>query len=273
MTDRRPVDLQEVDQGEDVRPPQRTLPLRPLWYFLVSILVLVPVLAIVVFTINNLRLKQQVTNIEQLQDTLRTQINQVEILQEINRIERQFRRVENFTFAINSYERLAAKSQEPHPQVLARLAALAVGTGNEELLSKVLERAAVFEHMPWEIYTALAYFHVERGEELKAIEAGQKALELNEYDAQTYNNLAWIYATSNNSAIHDLRKAEDYATRAVEYTNSRSPEFLDTLAEVYYRSGKISAAIDTINRAIREQRGRHLEYYKTQLKTFESAED
>src|SRR5262249_7135231 len=69
-----------------------------------------------------------------------------------------------------------------------------------------------------------------------AIEAGQKAIASDALDANSLNNLAWSHFTCG-SRFRDLNKARDYAERAVELTQHKNAQFLDTLAEIQHKQG------------------------------------
>jgi len=87
----------------------------------------------------------------------------------------------------------------------------------------------------------LTYVYVSTGREEEALGAGEKALALNPLDAQTYNNLAWIYATTSNKELRDLKRAEEYALKAVELTqdtHGANLDYIDTLVEVYLKRGR-----------------------------------
>jgi len=51
------------------------------------------------------------------------------------------------------------------------------------------------------------------------------------------NNLAWIMATSNDSALRDGRTAVAFAEKAVAKTGRKDPGMLDTLAAAYAEAG------------------------------------
>jgi tetratricopeptide (TPR) repeat protein len=91
--------------------------------------------------------------------------------------------------------------------------------------------------MSWEVYRNLTYISVQTAEPKNAIEAGEQALKLNKYDSATYNNLAWVYATSEDQTLRNLERAEDYSNKAAALTKEHDPEILDTLAEVDFRRG------------------------------------
>jgi rhomboid protease GluP len=61
---------------------------------------------------------------------------------------------------------------------------------------------------------------------------------------------AWLIATASRPSRDELERALLLAERAVRATDLSDPNVLDTLAEVQFRSGRIDAALATIDRAI-----------------------
>src|SRR5207247_7061282 len=102
-----------------------------------------------------------------------------------------------------------------------------------------------------------------------AIQAGETSLTLNKLDANTLNNLAWLYATG--KVVQDFNKAAEDAAKAVEYTHSTNANFLDTLAEVQFARGETRLAAETIDKAIRVER-RKLLYLEGQRDKFTSGQ-
>jgi tetratricopeptide (TPR) repeat protein len=151
-------------------------------------------------------------------DTLNT-------LQRIAFIERMMQKTQSHEWALREYEELAKKY--PHPQVLVRLGALYYESRGPQEALKKLDQAQEMEPTYWEIYSTRAYIHWQQDNIEQAIHAGEKALDLNPHDAQTYNLLAWVYA--HEAPVVDLSKALDYAVKAVAYTRGRDDEAVDTL--------------------------------------------
>lgn len=191
-------------------------------------------------------------------DTLNT-------LQHINFIERVMQKSHAHEWALKEYEKLA--KEYPHPQVLVRLGALYYADNRPHEALERLKAAEDRDPQYWEIYSTAAYIHGQEGDVEQAIQAGAKALELNPWDAQTYNNLAWLYAM--NDDVLDLPKAQDYAVNAVKYTRGLDLNSLDTLIDVYTKAGHIDRAIETIedaiNRINREVAG--AKYFQARLNT------
>lgn len=79
------------------------------------------------------------------------------------------------------------------------------------------------------------------------------------------NNEAWTIATGDHPAPRLLAVAERLAKRAVQATGRRNPNFLDTLAELYFQQGNSDRAIATIDEAIALSSER---YYREQRRRF-----
>ncbi|MDX1650270.1 MAG: rhomboid family intramembrane serine protease [Myxococcota bacterium] len=95
----------------------------------------------------------------------------------------------------------------------------------------------------------------------------ERLLELPDPPPGLLNNAAWRIATSEDPEPELLELAERMARRAVDATGRRDPNFLDTLAEVYFQEGERRRALAVIEEAIalapeeryfREQRRRFL---------------
>jgi TPR repeat protein len=85
------------------------------------------------------------------------------------------------------------------------------------------------------------------------------------------NSLAWILATSEDSAIRDGSNAVVFAEKAVAATNRKSPNDLDTLAAAYAEAGQFEKAVSTEQEAMALlQTEAQKNDYGTRLKLFES---
>jgi len=185
---------------------------------------------------------------------LDSRVRTLEAVERVATIERIYKNTQNITWAIDSYEQ--SIKDHPSSEALVRLATLyyvrSKLEGPEDDLKKaidILDGAKKTNY--WEVYSMLATIYTDKEKEWKkAIEEGEKAIELNPDDASTYNNLAWIYATSDEK-IQDLAKAQKYAKRAIDLTRRQWPDYLDTLAEVYSRMGNPSQASETMKSAIK----------------------
>ena len=116
-----------------------------------------------------------------------------------------------------------------------------------------LEEAKRADPQSWEPYRELAFVYASIDKPKEAIETGAKAIELNSLDANTYNNLAWVYSNSKDSQYRNLDLSLIDANKAVSYTNGKYQEYLDTLAEVYIQlddSDSKRRALELLKKAV-----------------------
>jgi len=69
-------------------------------------------------------------------------------------------------------------------------------------------------------------------------------------DALTLNNLAWLYLTTNDPAVHNSQRGLELATHAISLR--RSAEFLDTAAEGHFQAGNPQEAVTLEKEALQE---------------------
>ena len=110
---------------------------------------------------------------------------------------------------------------------------------------------------------------VSQGDPQGAIGEYEKAIKLRPEYTPTLNQIARLYATTEDLAVRDPQKALDYATKAVELDAEPVPAHLDTLAEAHYANGHFDEAIEIEKRALSMNPG--YEFYKEQLTKFEQA--
>ena len=174
---------------------------------------------------------------------LSARVQEVEILERVSYVDRVYRDTHNVSWALAEY-RVLAEQYPRNPRIYVRLGALHHEKGEDQESVKYLKDAIALKPSDWEAYSTLAYVELSRRNERAAIEAGEAALRHNPVETQTYNNLAWIYATSKDDRIRDLAKAEDYASKAVAATRCQQKDYLDTLAVVYRRTNRAEHAAD-----------------------------
>ena len=184
---------------------------------------------------------------------LSVELNEVHVLTDVSNIETRYQPFKNYGYAIAAYKDLVEQSE--HPLAYARLAELAVAAGDLELARQIAQQVHTTDDLSWEFYSTLSYLSLVENNEREAIRFGEEAIEKNLCDVQSLNNVAWIYATTDDQKISNLEKAEQYALRAVECSNSRHPDSLDTLAEIYLKTGKTNLAEEQIRRAIEIEEG------------------
>jgi hypothetical protein len=141
-------------------------------------------------------------------------------------------------------------------------------TLNKHFLQKVLIREVERNPQDARLHSMLGSFYYQDKAYSHAIEAYEKSLELAPGDPETLNNLAWLYATCEETQYREPTKALVYAIHASAL--KPTPHILDTLAESYYVNGLHERAIVTIKRALAMQ-PEDRAYYESQLEKFEQA--
>ena len=89
----------------------------------------------------------------------------------------------------------------------------------------------------------LADLYAEQKLYSEAIQHYKEALQIEPNSADSHNNLAWLYATCEDPRWRDPRAALEHARRAVELTQWKEAEFIDTLAEANYAGGSYQEAV------------------------------
>jgi membrane associated rhomboid family serine protease/Flp pilus assembly protein TadD len=84
----------------------------------------------------------------------------------------------------------------------------------------------------------------------EAIGHYQAALRLSPNLAVAHNNLAWLYATSDDPHFKDPARALVHAQRAVQLSAWKQADFIDTLAESLYAGGDYKQAVKVEERAL-----------------------
>jgi tetratricopeptide (TPR) repeat protein len=89
-----------------------------------------------------------------------------------------------------------------------------------------------------------------KGQIGQAVSHFEEALRLKPDWDELMNELAWILASSNNTAVRNPEKAVKFARRVCELTDYKRPESLDTLAVAYAAAGNFSKAMETTEKAL-----------------------
>ena len=135
-------------------------------------------------------------------------------------------------------------------------------------LERILNRQLAGSSEKVEIYRALAALYHQTENLARAKWAYENIIMLHPDDGVALNNLAWILATAEDEALRDYPRALSLAQRAVGIT--RSPTFLDTLAEAYYVNGYYEDAVAAIQEAL-DTASDNRRYLQRQLEKFRKA--
>jgi tetratricopeptide (TPR) repeat protein len=199
---------------------------------------------------------------------LNARLKDVEIGTKLVNVERVLLKDQNYAWAVDQYEKIAKDSKSAAIQSRLAYLLFTLDPGkNEQRALTILELSKRLDPAYSATYTWLAYIHVVRGRAADAIREGRRALDLNEFDAATYNNLAWLHATSSDPQVHDLRLARTYSEKALALTKRRQANYLDTRAEVAYREGDRAQALQYLRKAMTLADPEDLQNLKDHLKT------
>lgn len=142
------------------------------------------------------------------------------------------------------------------------------------MAGKVLRQQAAEQPGNIALYESLAMVYHRMGRLQEAMGVYEKMLRIDPRSALAANNLAWLLLTVPSESLRDKARALELAKRAVSM--SRSPSFLDTLAEAYYANGLTQEAVATMQEAISVISANEghtggtegVDYYRKQLKRF-----
>ena len=82
-----------------------------------------------------------------------------------------------------------------------------------------------------------------------AMQHHREALNVDSNNPLVLNSLAWILATTSQPELRNGEEAVRLATKAVQLTDSRLPNFIETLAAAYAETGQFSKATQTVRTA------------------------
>jgi Zn-dependent protease with chaperone function len=141
-------------------------------------------------------------------------------------------------------------------------------TLNKHFLQKVLIKELERNPQDARLHSMLGSIYYQDKAYKHAIEAYEESLELAPRDPEALNNLAWLYATCEQTEYREPAKALVYAIHAAAL--KPVPHTLDTLAESYYVNGLHEKAAETIKLALAME-PEDRPYYESQLRKFEKA--
>ena len=138
-------------------------------------------------------------------------------------------RVSRMLAAETDFDRCVAKGG----QLERRLGACASAIGSGKLSGPQLAASYATRG---ELYSAI-------GAHQAAVEDLDNALASGSRDAEVYNTLAWVLATTTQDALRNGQRAKELALTACELTRYQEPNFIDTLAAAHAEAGEFDDAI------------------------------
>jgi membrane associated rhomboid family serine protease/tetratricopeptide (TPR) repeat protein len=151
--------------------------------------------------------------------------------------------------AIAEYERLLATNQASLDAKLGLAQAYKL-RGDDEKAKQYLKGIAKDFPDEAEAQYALGALYAEHKMYTDAIARFQEALRLKPDLAGAHNDLAWLYATSEDLRVRDPEKALEHARQAVLLDRWKQPAFIDTLAEALYANKEYGEAVRVQTKAL-----------------------
>jgi Zn-dependent protease with chaperone function len=136
---------------------------------------------------------------------------------------------------------------------------------NEYFIEKILLSELERNPNNADLYGMLGDFYYGTKDFRKAKSAYENAVSIDPDNPRILNNLAWLYATSEDETIRNVPRAVALAEKAVGI-ESKSHAY-DTLAESYHAAGKHGEAIEAGRKAL-ALAGSDKSYYEKQLEKF-----
>jgi TPR repeat protein len=178
----------------------------------------------------------------------------------------------NYVKAVNWWRKAAEQNSALAQSCLGTCYYLGQGVDkNYEEAVKWYRKAAEQNRPEAQYSLALCYAKGEgvAKDDLQAVKWFRKAAEGGELNA--LNALAWILATSRNSAVRDGSNAVVLAEKATAARHYKNPATLDTLAAAYAEAGQFEKAVSTEQEAIALlQTEAEKSDYRTRLQLFEA---
>ena len=119
-----------------------------------------------------------------------------------------------------------------------------------------------------ELLATLGDLFYSKGRYAETIAAYEGSLRTDPGNAHVLNNLAWLYATCEDTTLRQPSRALALAERAVRL--EPAPHVWDTLAESHFMNGNLESAVRAERQALRRVSGKR-EYYERQLDRFAAA--
>ncbi len=86
------------------------------------------------------------------------------------------------------------------------------------------------------IWMNIARLELKSNRPHEALDVFKEVLRIDNKNSDAYNNIAFILLNNNKSTEKDIKMALEYAQKA-NSIKSNKPEYMDTMAEAYYRNG------------------------------------
>ncbi len=139
---------------------------------------------------------------------------------------------------------------------------------NAHVFEKIILREIEKEGGSAGLYRMLGDLYYGKKRYAAAVDAYERSIRMESNNPEVLNNLAWLYATSEETAFRNPKRAVALARKAAALR--MEPHILDTLAESYFVNGQMDRAVEAGRRALSAAR-KNRSYYEEQLEKFETA--
>jgi tetratricopeptide (TPR) repeat protein len=165
--------------------------------------------------------------------------------------------------------REAVRLDPNSPSAHANLGNALVDQGELEQAVAAYHEAVRLEPTNADLWLRIGQLYEQMGRGDDALQSLETGLEVDPANAGILNQLGWLCATAGDPTLRDPTKALAYAQRAVEASEGKDANMLDTLAEAYFANREFDEAIKAEERALEIDPG--LEAYEKQLQKFRDA--
>ena len=151
--------------------------------------------------------------------------------------------------AVREFEE-ALKMSPGSPRARLGLALAYNQQGNLAKSQEIMAKLVAEQLSTAEGQLALADLMAERKLYAQAVQRYEAALRLKPELPAAHNNLAWLYATSEDPKFRKPPEALEHARRAVDLSQWKEAAFVDTLAEAFYVNQKYDEAVKVQAKAL-----------------------
>ncbi len=151
--------------------------------------------------------------------------------------------------AIEHYQK-ALETEPGHAHAHGNLASALAGLGRSDEARAHFAEALRLDSGLWKAHNGLGKLLASAGQSEEATAHYREALRLSPDFAEAHNNLAWLLATASDPGVRDPGEALRLAERAVELTEGKEANYLDTLAAAQAAAGRFGDAAATAERAV-----------------------
>jgi tetratricopeptide (TPR) repeat protein len=146
--------------------------------------------------------------------------------------------------------REAARLDPRDVQALVNLGAVLCAQGKIGQGIPFLEQALAIDAKQPDALATLGDAYTALGQDARAVPILVRALEARPDDVTRLNRLGWLLATSKDDTVRNGARATQYAQQAIQLTEGRDLQTLNTLAAAFAETGRFPEAVQTMVAAV-----------------------